>query len=117
VGTGGYFNRPLMASVTPLIEGGHEGERKGRSRLFRVREGEEGSWGRARRGARRVRTPGHDDDGGQRWKKTSGWGPRIIERKRGGVGGWPVGPLMGRIRLGLGFSEFSFFSFLFYIKI
>jgi hypothetical protein len=45
-GADGSFNRPLMAPVITLIEGGYEGERKGNRSQFQAREGGEGTWGR-----------------------------------------------------------------------
>jgi hypothetical protein len=66
MGVGGSFNRPLMVSVTPLIEGGYEGARKGRRWKFRAHEGHEGTRPGAARGT------GSGSAGGAAWAHAQG---------------------------------------------
>jgi hypothetical protein len=109
----GHQWRPL----TPLSERERGGGRERDGRQFpawatngRGRRGR--AWGRARRGAL---TRGGTRPGGNGWEGEGEEGPRVgpaCKREGGGKGAvGPLGPVSVRV------SGFSFFSFLFYLKI
>jgi hypothetical protein len=101
-----------MAPVTPLIEGGYEGERKGKRWQFRARPGE---------GARRVDSAGRlaaqprqPGSGERMWcgstrgrRRPDRWGPRVSEggRKEAGWAGLGWAGSTGR----LGFLFYPYF--------
>jgi hypothetical protein len=90
-----------MVPVTPLIEGGYEGERKGRRWQFRAREGDVGTWagsagsaGSGLAGGVARARPRHAAAWPEVEEAPWGWGPRASERERGkGCWAGPVQPV------------------------
>jgi hypothetical protein len=76
-----------MAPVRPLIEGGYEGDRKGRRWQFRAHEGDEGTRAGSALGSAGgeawARGQGMRRHGQMRKKAPCGWGPRASERETG----------------------------------